>query len=401
MIEYLLIFALGFCASALLVLVAAPALHRRVVTLTERRMRATVALTAAEVRAEKDAARARDAAEKSRLTAQLKEERDRRGSVAVESGRLSMELARAREAHAELDHRFVELSQARDRLSEELRRKDAEASDLEAALDAGRQVAEAKDRYIEELTSRADVLSGSLSQAEADITVRDRHAEMLRGRVEALRNERSELRDEIKAATEAARRAQVDAERERGRADGLDEKLAASMSQLGDREDALEFSRRTGEELGRRLSAETAAKREFEERCRELQRELARLHDEVSRDRRDDFGSVRPHFERARAMNGRSHENPAVGRRIERLRKRHASLVGRLSEADGGGSDDALLREEIAEVAALMVDLTAAREGPSSPIHAILANPDFERDDGAPSLAERSRRQIEASADSE
>ena len=50
----------------------------------------------------------------------------------------------------------------------------------------------------------------------------------------------------------------------------------------------------------------------------------------------------------------------------------------------------------------MMVDLAAAREGPTSPIHGILATPAPEQDEsGNPSLAQRARRQIQASADNE
>ncbi|MCY0148189.1 hypothetical protein OEG84_10810 [Hoeflea sp. G2-23] len=66
MIEFVLLFALGFLAAALVALIIAPIIQRRVVTLTERRMRASVPLSAAEIRAEKDMARAAYAAENAR-----------------------------------------------------------------------------------------------------------------------------------------------------------------------------------------------------------------------------------------------------------------------------------------------------------------------------------------------
>lgn len=398
MIEYFLIFALGFCAAALLALVVAPAIHRRIVTLTERRMRATVALTAAEVRAEKAAERARDAAANSRLSQQLRQEREGRDSVTVERERLAMQLASARKDQADLDERIRELSQTRDALNDDLRRRGDLAEDLRAALSAAQMVASTKDRYIEELTGRAEVLAGDLDRAQADIAMRDKHADMMRERIEKLQLERSALREEVKEATEAAGELRIRLERELSRAESLDEKLSARIAELSDREGALEHSNRTAAELGERLAAETKARREAEERLHDMERDLARLRQEA-RDREGDIAPARSQQEKVRTMNGRSHESAAISRRIERLRRHHAKLLGSLSEA-GNGENDARLREEIAEVAAMMVDLTAAREGPSSPIHRILAAQEHE-DVANPSLAERARRQIQASADGE
>ena len=429
MIEYLLIFALGFCASTLLALVVVPAVCRRVVTLTERRMRATVALTAAEVRAEKDAARARNAAENSRLTALLKQEREGLGAATIERERLGMELARAREAQAELDRRVRELVENGRALDTQLQEQFGRAKEIEAALDAARQLAATKDGYINDLTARAELLAGSVEQARADIALRDSHAGMMRGRIERLQEERAVLRAQIKAATDAARELEIRLGNEQARARSLDEKLAARIVELSDREGALEKAARATQDLGRRLAAgteelsaaraalqsrdseignlerrlaqQTEAARKAEERCLELERNISGLRPESRRGWDTDFARARPQQEKATTMNGQSHDNSAIARRIERLRKRHARLVGTLPEA-GNGENDARLREEIAEIAAMMIDLTAAREGPSSPIHGILAKPAPEHDEGgSPGLAERARRHMEASADTD
>ena len=76
MIEIILFVALGFLAASLLGLVIAPAIYRRVVTLTERRMRATVPLNAAEISAAKDMERASFAAQNSRINVELRKERE-------------------------------------------------------------------------------------------------------------------------------------------------------------------------------------------------------------------------------------------------------------------------------------------------------------------------------------
>jgi hypothetical protein len=86
------------------------------------------------------------------------------------------------------------------------------------------------------------------------------------------------------------------------------------------------------------------------------------------------------------------------GEKIDRLRARQAALTERLMKS-GNGKNDAALRREIATVAAMMVDLTAGREGRDSPILKILAgSEDLNRpENSGPSLAARARHFINAS----
>ena len=58
MIEYALLFGLGFLTAAFLVFLVSPAVHRRIVWYTENRLKATMPLSPQEVRAQKDMARA-------------------------------------------------------------------------------------------------------------------------------------------------------------------------------------------------------------------------------------------------------------------------------------------------------------------------------------------------------
>ena len=67
MIEYALLFGLGFLTAAFLVFLVSPAVHRRIVWYTENRMRATMPLSPQEVRAQKDMVRALYAAENAKI----------------------------------------------------------------------------------------------------------------------------------------------------------------------------------------------------------------------------------------------------------------------------------------------------------------------------------------------
>lgn len=77
MIEYAILFGLGFLTATLLALLIAPAIHRRIVAYTENRIRATMPISPQEVRAQKDMARALYAAENAKVRQELDTEREK------------------------------------------------------------------------------------------------------------------------------------------------------------------------------------------------------------------------------------------------------------------------------------------------------------------------------------
>ncbi len=77
MIEYVLLFSLGFLTAVLVTVLVAPAVRRRIVYFTENRIRATVPLSAAELKAQADMVRATYAAENAKLGVAVKREREK------------------------------------------------------------------------------------------------------------------------------------------------------------------------------------------------------------------------------------------------------------------------------------------------------------------------------------
>ncbi|MDY6962358.1 MAG: hypothetical protein SV862_10735, partial [Pseudomonadota bacterium] len=76
MIQFALLFGLGFLSASLLVMLIAPAIHGRIVRYTEKRIQATLPISPQEVRAQRDMARAVYAAENARTKQELVQERD-------------------------------------------------------------------------------------------------------------------------------------------------------------------------------------------------------------------------------------------------------------------------------------------------------------------------------------
>lgn len=388
LIEYALIFALGFFAASLIVLVISPTIRRRIVTLTERRMRATVALTSNEVRAERDAEGARRAMEAARLSVNLDAEKQRRVAMMTEGERLKSSLRSLGDTRLELERQVEQLVAEGTALRSRIGEAENRLADKTAALAAAEALAETKDSHIESLTGRAEHLSTALDSARADLASRDAQADRLQAEIAKLRESRAAQRDAVNRAAEEASALGIRLERERERAGHLDEKLAASVAERIDRESEAE---RLRADLSKASEDAMEMRRMFDDAMAERDRLRAQL--ESLRDVASSGGSSERSGD---AMPRSKKENASIRKRVERLRRRHNSLVNHLIEARDDTDNDHL-RDEITEIAAMMIDLTAAREGPGSPINGILAGAEQNGKNGsdAPSLAERSRRYIE------
>ncbi|MGN6551991.1 MAG: hypothetical protein ACTHJ3_19145 [Pararhizobium sp.] len=389
MIEFLLIFVLGFFAALLIVLVVSPVIGRRIAVLTERRVRATAPLSAAELRAEKDAARAVFAMENGRLSAEIRSQRERIGTTLLERERLAGDLARARSENLEATERLEAASREAERLQLSLQERDEHAQELATTVATLERAGEAKDRRIEDGIDAVERVQADLETARIDLATRDARIETLKSQIEMLRDERKRLREESKKATDLAHDLRNRLEREEERARTLDAKLAEAIATLSDQEGALE--RRAAEIArlkqglnghdGTKAAAVLPAPAAAQGHAGPAGPEEA-SEDEV----------MEPAPERETASP--RHRGDAIARRIESLRSRHAAVVDALN-GTAPARDDAELREEIGEIAAMMIELTAAREGPSSPIFELLRRPGAPEAGGRPAgLAERALKRL-------
>jgi hypothetical protein len=87
MVEQMMIFGLGFLSAILMALLVIPAIHRRAVRLTERRLRSITSLAAAEIQSKKDQLRAEFALSTRRVEQRVEEMEIRIASLLAELGR--------------------------------------------------------------------------------------------------------------------------------------------------------------------------------------------------------------------------------------------------------------------------------------------------------------------------
>lgn len=311
MIQSILFFALGFLCAGFLAVMVAPAIWRRALVLTRRRMEASTPLSQAEILAEKDSMRAQFAIATRRLEMSVKSLRDKTIAQAIEIERDRLEMKRLASEIAERDKSLAQVSDVSGGLSTELLRREEEIKRLTERLAAAEKLLEGRAAEIEKLGRMYD---------EASLVSSNRQIELV------------------------ARETEVD-------------KL---MSMLADRE----------EKLGRR------------------EKELARLKERMKATKALQTPAQASPAIQAPTVAAKEasmdHSNAEVEETVARLKEDRDRLAARLTSltrenrklrGDLTTKENSELREGIEDLAAQMVAMTVAIEGPDSPAGKALAAP--------------------------
>jgi len=343
-IEYALIFGLGFLCAILLVSLIAPAIHRRIVSYTEKRLRATMPMSPQEVRAQKDMARALYAAENARTRQELDSEREKALALKFkneaaqgDAGRL---LAETRELKLQLEQMTLEAGDLR---AKARRHEDAVAR-LTTKLNDAEETAIARTQEISNLTKRVSAISRELDDLKIALSARDLEVEQGKSKASSWRKEREDITRQLEDAAAKARETAQHMNRESRKIARLEDQLAKEMARNADSEMLLE----------RRAQ------------------EIARLKERMSGNEgsKDALSTAPPPLIQSET----SAETPErLSREIEDIRNQGTALTERLLNIKGDTHDEAI-RNEISQIAARMIALTAAQEGESSPIPSLIAN---------------------------
>ncbi|OLP53638.1 hypothetical protein BJF92_05655 [Rhizobium rhizosphaerae] len=330
MIEYALLFALGFLTAALLCLLVAPLIQRRIVYFAEKRLTATMPISPQEVRAQKDAVRAEHAAEAARLSFAVRRERERATAEMLKTAEVEKALFEARERQAALETDIAGMKTT--------------IETLESELDAARQEIEAL-RPVEAPAQTEPAQAGDTAAEEtpnAGPTPED---------------EQQRLRQEARARAEALRRQAEDAEA----ADGHD--VPASEPAARTAEIAADADRLA--DLKARLNAFAPLRLPASRQPQTLHAEEQTVTDTVQSPPQE------------------PHSSQAVAPSTEEI----DHFVERLMAADPDEDDG--LRLDLAALAARSVAGTAAREGEASPIPGLIGKETLRLRQDRESLADR------------
>ncbi|MBD9373397.1 hypothetical protein IB238_12280 [Rhizobium sp. ARZ01] len=380
MIEYALLFALGFLAATLTGLLVAPAIQRRIVAYTENRMKATMPLSPQEVRAQTDMARAAFAAENARISQKLVREREKSTHLSVRIEASKRDASRLAAENADLKAQIEEMNVDAGDLRSALRYEDQKFAQLKSQLDSAEREILHKKRDIEILNANRDLVQTDLNDSMIVGAARETELENLNSRIKTLRHEREKLLEGLRAAQASLKEAGVKLSREEGRSRQLEAKLAREVSHSAGKDTA----------IGRRDA------------------EITRLRDKLRGIVADAKGPARiartqemkpllaapPATPLIEFTNGTTPANGTNGMDIPSLeadvRDRSAAIAQHLAQPPSP-EGDAALREEIADIAAKMIVLTDARDGTASPIRSLLDQSGPSVDPNRLSLAKRTK----------
>lgn len=373
MIEYALLFGLGFLSASLLTMLLAPAVHGRIVKFTENRLRATMPLSPAEIRAQKDMARAAYAAENARTAAAHERERARADALQIRNDELAKEASRILAESQDLAVRIETMAVEAADLRSQLRRDDTQVTELQEALKRAEETAAAKDLEIESLMKRLDKVAYEIDNLKIERSTRMTEIEDLKMRMQNMRDERESLKREHAAANKRARDAEQRLMQEEHQRLRLDDRLVKEMAGNADKDAILD-----------RRAAEIAR---LKDRLKQANADLRRAaRGEAAR---PGMGAMANGKDDGAHSAGEAAE-PDYDELAEDVRHQYAALAERLNRAKSAANDEAL-REEIADLAANMIVLTAGEEGANSPIPQLIAANEQKPANGRRTLAERAR----------
>lgn len=378
MIESVMYFGIGFLVAALLALLFIPLVHNRAVRLTMKRLDAATPLSIAEIRADKDQLRAEFAMSTRRLEMSVEKMKTKATTQLAELGKKTDAINHLKKELGEKTATIFSLETRDKALREQLRATEEEFEIKSAALREA-------ERHLADKEAELTKLLGELGE-------RSQIADSQRSEIAAFRTQI----ESMKASVADYERAVADTEhrmtRERADAETVTQELGAARARLGD------LGARTSE-LERELQIQTTEAELLSRRVQDLETrlgdqgralaerdyQLERLRNELDEARR-----VEADLRNELATTG-SRSNIAV----DKFRGEIASLEAQLATAVDERSrlqreigtmkrdtestwatervENALLRERINDVAAEVARLTAALEGPGSPIEGLLA----------------------------
>jgi chromosome segregation ATPase len=377
-IESIMYFGIGFLVASLLGLLVVPLVHNRAVRLTMRRLEAATPLSMAEIQAEKDQLRA---------------------EFAMSTRRLEMSVEQLKARSTSQLGELARKSEAINRLKVELGEKTATIFSVEARektlrdqIRATEQEYEIKSQAVHETQRELADKEAELAKLTADLDERTIHSDAqrieivaLRAQSEALKEQLNRLEREFKDAEDRLARERKEAETvggrlsdERGKVEDLGGRIARLDRQLVAQTTEAELLGRRVQELETRLNEQGRHLVEREYDVTQMRSELENAR-RTEGDLRAELAATE--IRRNSATETLRTEKARLEGEIDQVREdrvrlqREVAALKRDMEASWASErvENALLRERINDIAAEVVRLTAALEGPGSAIDAILA----------------------------
>lgn len=387
-IEYGLLFGLGFLTAVVAALLVAPAIHRRIVAYTENRIMTTLPINREELRAQKDMVRAELAAAMARTSHDLRVEREKLTATTLSRDEVAAEASRLYGQNSDLAQMIEAMKVDAAEMRAELRNEELALIRTREALAKSEHGAQMSQARIDELLHKAYRLGVEIDNLKIELASRDTEIEGLRLRVNGLRDERETLREDLKAMTTRAKDAELRLAREENKTRRLEEKLNDEVSSSIDKDTVLE--RRMGE--------------------------IAKLRSKL-KSPGEDASVALPFVERTILIDktARSPKAASQGEKSGATGKRQkpsvkvidaraaADLTEEVSTASQKAAEalmslepesDETMRDQIAGIAAKMIAIVGQAEGAESSIRSILPPTLAPDENGRLSLGNRARSEL-------
>ena len=401
MIEYAILFGLGFLTATLLALLIAPAIHRRIVAYTENRIRATMPISPQEVRAQKDMARALYAAENAKVRQELETEREKNTSLRLANEAASSDAYRLGEQNRSFSLKIEELTLEIGELRAALDASEERAGIIQANLQQQEQAANERASQMSDLTARLTNLTRELDDSKILAATRDLEAEQAKQSATRFRKEGETATRELQDVAARNKEAMTAVARESRKVTRLEEQVATLMAKNADLDTMLTLRNQEVARLKEQLAATGGRANDMIIRLPNPAVPVEKTTSpsqpaapapaaalETAPAAEDEAAPAMAAAEPAPPVVTAPAASQGLEQEIEDIRNQGTALTERLLNVRGTGNDEPI-RREIARIAAEMIALTAAQEGEKSPIPGLLAK--ASGSSGRESLAKRAK----------
>jgi len=378
MIEPIMYFGIGFLLAALLGLLFVSLVHNRAVRLTMRRVEAATPISVAEIRADKDQLRAEFAMSTRRLEMSVEQMKAKTTHQLADLGKKTEAISQLKKELGEKTATIFELESREKNLRDQLHATEEEFEHKSGSLREAERALAGKE---------ADLVKLSAELSERSLSSDSQRVELaaLRTQIEAMKVSVADYERAVRATEERLARDRGEAEMAAKELNEARSKVAGLAARTDDLERQLLVQTAETEALGRRVQelegrladqARLLAKREAE--IAQTRGELEAAH-KLESDLREQLGNASARssgaMERLRSEIAQLEAQLAAS--VEERSKLQSEIVVMRRDAETSWAaervENALLRERINDVAAEVARLTAALEGPGSPIESMLA----------------------------
>ncbi|MEE9375130.1 MAG: hypothetical protein V3V04_02215 [Rhizobiaceae bacterium] len=382
MLESGLYFTLGFMCSALIGLLVAPAIWRRAVALTRKRIESSVPLTLNEIQADKDQLRAEFAMSTRRLEVSLEKLKERAAEQLIDINRRRDEMLELEEQEVEKSGRIMELEAQSAELRSEVNSREERLSQTSSTLTTVQNKLEERAQSYEELDQKYQTAVDDFDGQKIEMVARETRLDTIqdeartsREKLKSQNTSQLEMQKHVKSLAASLKK------QERHNLE-LSEKLARFQSQSADMESRLDrrdadiarLRGKSGDTSSHTIDLEKALDTSQAEKL-ELETELATLtlRMEASLGGGGKTSKLSKTSDDNEAKNIKKSLTKTEEERDALRIELSAIQLATEGDWDMERRENALVRERINDLAAKVTAMTASIEGPDSPINAALA----------------------------